>query len=260
MEHDLLSNKLFLITRPASRGEGLVRLLSEAGGECILFPTLDITVFPFQRVVSQLGKIFNLVDKVIFTSVHAVQERIVDLCYAEIFSRATVLAIGGATAEALRQKNVNPIVPRVGEHHSEGLLALPMLQQVAGQCIVVFSGAGGRALLERHLRKRGAQVMKISVYRRGCPVRRKFPPVTRVSYIISTSQESLSNLWQMAGIEGQPWLKEQHLVVISHAMKALAIKLGFVHPPIVSQGASDEAIYEAIVSEVGSTCDSYPLG
>ena len=89
------------------------------------------------------------------------------------------------------------------------------------------------------------------MYERECPViTDTFPPVEKIALVISTSEESLKNLWEMGGVEGQAWLKEQHLLVISSKMQELAEQLGFKYPAIKADNPSDEAVLEAVLFEL----------
>ncbi len=66
-----------------------------------------------------------------------------------------------------------------------------------------------------------------------------------VNLIISTSQESLENLWRLFGNMGGEWLLHTPLLVISPAMATRAEQFGF-RSIIVASGASDEAICTAL--------------
>ncbi len=74
-------------------------------------------------------------------------------------------AVGKSTAELLREKGVQAEVP-VLSSNSEGVLALPSLQSVAGEQVLIFSGEGGRTFLADQLRDRSATVDQCALYRR----------------------------------------------------------------------------------------------
>ena len=75
-------------------------------------------------------------------------------------------APGQGTAAVLRAL-VSVEAPMVSQD-SEGLLALPALQSeaVQGRRVAVFTAPGGRGLIPRVLRERGAEVAEVFVYRR----------------------------------------------------------------------------------------------
>lgn len=75
------------------------------------------------------------------------------------------LAVGATTAAALRRAGVaDPLYPR--RMDSEGLLALPQLQRVAGLDIGLVTAPEGRSHLTLSLRQRGARVLRADVYDR----------------------------------------------------------------------------------------------
>jgi len=76
----------------------------------------------------------------------------------------TWLAVGTGTAAALRRAGVPAFAPR--RMDSEGLLAMPALQDVAGVDIGFVTAPDGRNLLLPTLQARGARVHRAEVYRR----------------------------------------------------------------------------------------------
>lgn len=74
-------------------------------------------------------------------------------------------AIGAATAAALRRAGV-ATVQAPERMDSEGLLALPSLQALAGRRIGLLTAPGGRDRLAPALAARGAQVVRADVYAR----------------------------------------------------------------------------------------------
>lgn len=74
-------------------------------------------------------------------------------------------AVGKSTAAVLQSWNIEAVLPNQA-FNSEGLLALPSLQQVSGQQVLIFSGVGGRQLLADELSHRGAIVNRCELYRR----------------------------------------------------------------------------------------------
>jgi len=233
----------FLITKPQHQAKNLCKQIENSGGHCILLPTLAIKSLSPEQIAQTMTAL-SPIDKVIFTSANAVYP--VMPYWKEITTVPAIFAVGPGTAKALASFHITAKVPT--EFNSEGLLALPDLQAIQQQHIVIFSGEGGRELLQQELKKRGAAVQKIAVYKRERPMLTTvFPPAEDISLIISTSEESLKNLWEMVGLEGQAWLREQRLLVISAKMEILAQQLGFKQTPIKASNASDEAILEVIL-------------
>ena len=141
----------------------------------------------------------------------------------------------------------------VPEHNfsSEGLLALDDLQDMRARRVVIFRGNGGREVLRDTLVERGAEVDYVEVYRRACPlvdpqeIMPYWQPGT-LDVITITSNESLQNLFDMAGVEGQPQLREIPLLAVGERQAALAQQLGFTRQPVLAEHASDEAIVAAL--------------
>ncbi len=236
-----LTNLTFLITRPAHQSQNLCSSIETLGGHCIAFPTVEILPLPGHE--SLLANIdFSKIDKIIFVSANAVHPV---MSYWPMNYKPFVFAIGPGTATALTEHKVECQLPIEGQFTSEGLLALPELQSVAREKIIVFSGLGGRTVLAQALITLGAEVQQIAVYQRARP-RIALPPdiIERqppVDLIISTSRESLINLWQIAE-HNQPWLRQQQLLVISPGMTVLAKELGFQLSPLMAANASDHAL------------------
>lgn len=238
----------FIITRPAHQADYLHQQIKKAGGNCILFPTIEIlsTCNPqkLNPVLNNQAKI----NKIIFVSANAVYAVMPHL---QKTIMPPIYAIGPGTANALRDYQINAKIPADGHYNSEGLLALPDMQFLSEQSVIIFSGEGGRTLLAESLRQRGAKVEKIAVYQRAKPAKNLSEQVLKdwqaqtITAIIVTSAESLKNLHAMADL-GKEWLCQQRLLVISPTMQVLAKQLGFMHQPLVADNASDEAILRVL--------------
>lgn len=102
-------------------------------------------------------------DIVLFTSPNAVRSAstLQDLA---LLRGQQVLAVGRGTRSALRRRDIDAEAP--ARMDSEGLLAMPALNDVAGRRIGLVTGAGGRNLLAPALRERGARVARADTYRR----------------------------------------------------------------------------------------------
>jgi len=120
-----------------------------------------------------------------------------------------------------------------------------------GKKVVIFRGKGGRSKLYDSLTARGAEVEYAEVYQRTCPVI-EFQTMLdllgegNLDVITVASNESLQNLFHMAGPRGQPLLREKLLLVPGQRQLVLAEQLGFTKTPIVADNASDEAFINAL--------------
>jgi uroporphyrinogen-III synthase len=74
------------------------------------------------------------------------------------------LAVGSGTRRALQRAGIDALAP--SRMDSEGLLAMPELQDIRGHGIGLITAPDGRGLLAPTLAKRGAQVIHADVYAR----------------------------------------------------------------------------------------------
>ena len=156
-----------VVTRPRQQAARTAAALREAGAEVIEFPVLAI-----ESIEASLssGELVGAVG-IIFVSANAVAYGVPVLRRTgAIPATAQMFAIGRATAAALVDAGCKNVVSPQQSIDSEGLLALPQLQHVEGQHIILVKGQselGGRALLEQTLVARGARVTVLECYRRA---------------------------------------------------------------------------------------------
>ncbi len=156
-----LSGFVVLMTRPERQADELITAIEDYGGEAIRFPVIDIE----PKKSADIKRCLNMLptaDITIFISKNAV---LYGLHYVN-GDETAIAAIGPGTKSAieLADKHVD-IIPLQG-YDSEHLLAEAELQNVSGKNIRIIRGEGGRELLADTLRKRGAKVNYMSVYRR----------------------------------------------------------------------------------------------
>ena len=214
-----------LVTRPREQAEKLTLLIEGEGGEAIRFPVIEIAE---PKDTQALLAVIDRLDRfglAIFISRNAVNRAMnLILAHRGAWPRNVRIAcVGRGSARELKHFGVeNAIVP-AGRFDSEALLALPELQQVAGNRIVIFRGEGGRELLGDTLKARG-----------------------EIDIVSLTSVDGLQNLFDMLGPAGQQWLARTPVIVVSTRMAEVCRELGFKTEPLVAAQASDEAILEAI--------------
>lgn len=245
-------NKRVLVTRPAGQAERLCSLIEAAGGEAVRLPALEI--HPLEDT-SQLESLVAALDNfqlAVFVSVNAVQMGLPFILDRRPWPAGVKLAaVGPTSTRAIEHYGLS--VDYVPEHEfsSEGLLAVDALQDMHGKRVVIFRGKGGRSKLYDSLTARGAEVEYAEVYQRTCPVvdyqtMLELLQQDNLDVISVSSNESLQNLFHMAGPRGQPLLREKLLLVPGQRQLVLAEQLGFTKIPIVADNASDEAFMEAL--------------
>lgn len=154
-----LHGRTIVITRPVGTAAAMARRVQAAGGKPVLLPGMSL------RAADASTHLLLDVARVIFTSPAAVRYASGRIDWPDT---AAVLAVGRATAAALRRRGMDA-VDSPARQDSEGLLDLDALKQVRGQRIALIGAAGGRDLLRRELAGRGAQVSEIHVYQRLPP-------------------------------------------------------------------------------------------
>lgn len=145
-----------LIARTQPAADRWVAALAHAKLPAIACPVMDVTA------VDSPCRSLARIDLLIFVSAHAVANVPSELWFEA--KDKPCFAVGAATANALQQHNIVAFCP--DDESSEGLLALPALQAVAGRQVALFCGRGGRTLLQDELQRRGAEVHRYEVYER----------------------------------------------------------------------------------------------
>ena len=162
-----------LVTRPAGQEQALIDALTQRGHEAVHCPALAIEPLTLSAEDRTCLAQLDRQDRVIAVSANAVKmlAEKVDLSAASVTSW---LAVGQATAQALAAHGLPVQAPQTGAN-TEALLAMPGLQQVAGQKVLILAGEGGRELLGEALKERGAQVHSVALYRRTCDAQFSWP-------------------------------------------------------------------------------------
>jgi uroporphyrinogen-III synthase len=242
-----------LVTRPAHQAEALCRHIEQQGGRAERLPVMDILGPADPESLRRVAGELDQYDWAVFISANAV-ERALDKILAVRAWPATVgiAVIGRRSAQALTGYGLHAdLFPRQG-YDSEALLALPELQQLAGQRVVIFRGNGGREFLADTLRARGAQVDYVEAYQRVRPQTDVQPLLNRlqagaIDVVVVNSGESLDNLCAMLPKEELALLKQLPLLVVSERMVPLAAQRGFVRAPLVAMNATDDAVLAALL-------------
>ena len=247
-----LDNLTVLVTRPRHQTEELCALITAAGAEPINFPVLEIVPLQDNGSVSAIIDQLDGVDIAIFISANAVEQGLARVRQqrGRWPERVQLAVVGSSSARALERAGLSASICPERGFNSEALLAMPAMQQVQGRRIVIFRGHGGREMLAATLRQRGAQVEYAEVYQRRCPETdlgqlQQDGQLERISAIIVASNESLQNLYDMAGTEYRDWLLHTPLAVISQRCGELASYLGFHHYCVAGE-ASNQAMLEAV--------------
>lgn len=219
-----LHHRRIVVTRPAAQASALMQSIRELGGEPLLLPLLVIEPLPDPHQLRQAAETLSTARFAIFVSPNAVEQALpLLLAHGSWPEGVQAVAIGPGTAHALQQAHITDVLCPRQQYDSQGVLALPELQTVDGQRILIFRGEDGKAELGDGLQARGAQVAYIPCYRRLLPkdtaqhladLLSSDPP----DAFIVTSSEAARHLFSSAG---ESLLKQLQ-----------SIPIGVTHPQI----------------------------
>lgn len=207
-----LQGRRIVVTRAREQAGDLVRALQDRGAEAIVAPVIRI------QPLENLGRLraaltgLSAYRWVVFTSQNAVQivlDRLVAWGLTpRVFASTWIAAIGSATADMLKQRGLIPaLVPEefVAEalvealdERSDGLLA--------GSRVLVPSAEDARDVLAAGLRRRGATVENVPVYR-TVPVEDDFGALSaeiiarRIDAVTFTSSSTVRSFVHLVGQE-----------------------------------------------------------
>ena len=239
-----------VVTRPADQATPLAEAIRAAGGHAILFPAIEILdpadIRPLIDVIDRL----ETCNLAIFISPNAVARAMRRITARRAWPPGVrAAAIGQGGVRELQRFGISEVMAPVRSFDSEGLLALPQLQAVAGQRVVIFRGDGGRELLGDTLTARGAQVEYVECYRRARP-RADAAPLLKawarneVHAVTVTSREGLRNLFEMLGEPGLSWLRRTPVFVPHPRIAAVARELGCGQ--VIESAPGDAGLIEAL--------------
>lgn len=207
-----LKGRRIVVTRAREQAGDLVRALEEHGAQAIVAPVIRIqpleNLGPLRAALSGL----SAYRWVVFTSQNAVQivlDRLVAWGLTpRVFASTWIAAIGNATADMLKQRGLIPaLVPE--EFVAEALVeALDQRSDglLAGSRVLIPSAEDARDVLAVGLRRLGATVESIPVYR-TVPVQGDFGDIIseiidrRIDAVTFTSSSTVSRFVELVGPE-----------------------------------------------------------
>jgi uroporphyrinogen-III synthase len=241
-----------LVTRPRGQEATLGDALRAAGHEVFHQPLLELEPLAelppdARRCVMDL----DLYQHVIFISGNAVRFGMewIENYWPQLPVGITWYAVGAKTAAALSECGIRALSPGA-DMSSEGLLALPDLQSIAGQRVLIVKGEGGREALQEALQSRGAKVDTLPCYRRRCPRLAEGELARRlkgwhIDTILISSGEGLGNLLALLSTEETTNFTGVRLLVPSARVEGMARQAGFSRV-VIAANASDDAMLAAL--------------
>jgi uroporphyrinogen-III synthase len=256
MSEAILQNVRVIVTRPPEQAHALENALSALGADVMGVPGLVILPAVDDWAIKQQFQDLDCYQHLIFTSVNAVQFGMqwIDRYWPQWPVGVHCYSVGPGTASALTGHGVHSQLPQ--QFSSEGLLALPALQNIKDQRVLIVKGQGGRTLLKETLQERNAQVDCAEVYSRACPEPEP-GAVTQLEVwlaennpivLLLSSVEVLENLKiQLASSWNN--LKKAFVLVISERI-AQRVRLEGFTQVTVSPGPSNDIVINTLISLV----------
>lgn len=150
-----------LLVRPANRLPEDVAICRQFGWQAVPFPPLNIV--PNNNRIYQLPDLILQSDAVFWVSPTAVETAGLDLSGC----LKPHVAVGAATAKALRKSGAAWVWYPENGHDSEAVLTLPIWERLPENArVLIVNGGGGRPHLAQELSWRGYQIRNIAIYYR----------------------------------------------------------------------------------------------
>jgi len=192
-----------LVTRAEGQSAETSRHYRQLGAHVIEVPVIEIQ--PPDDPAPLCDAIANLpsYDWIIFTSTNAVAKFFEGLSEAGKDARAIrakVAAVGQRTADAIRAQGIRP--DRVAEDAvAEGVVQALESETLAGAKVLFPRAAAGREVIPNELRKRGARVDVIAVYKTVVPsdAEPRLAAIAQVDWVTFTSPSTVKNFLALGG-------------------------------------------------------------
>jgi uroporphyrinogen-III synthase len=245
-----LAGAAVVITRPSATAAGLRRRVRALGAVSLALPGVALRGADDPQAARSALRAARTADVVVFTSPAAVRYAFAlepGLC----FRRSTeVCSPGAATARALVRRGIPGVSWPRARQDSEGLLRLPALRAVRGRRVVLIGAPEGRELLARSLRRRGARVEPVMVYRRVAPryTKRQLDALAQAPeplITLLTSAAALDHLRAELPPALYARLVAGELVVSSQRLACKARDAGFGHVQLAASPAPADLVRAA---------------
>ncbi len=242
-----------LITRPDERGEQLTEMLNKAGIAAIHLPLFAIE--PGTELNDLPNKVNQLKsgDYIFAVSKHAVDYATATLKYTGFHWRNDLhyFTVGQRTATYFAGQSEQCIAYPYRQENSEGLLALPAMQQLHEKTVLILRGNGGREFFAQQASARGAEVIQMECYRR-IPIIYNNAEQTSlckragVNTIVATSMEILTALMDFVPENEHNWLTDCRLITVSRRIGRFAEQSGW-QKVIISPRADNQTLLHTLL-------------
>ena len=249
-----------LLTRAAEQATELGAALEAAGYDVDNLPALAIEPVDAAEITATYTA-EPVPDFAIFVSTNAVRHGFAAL---NLDAATRLVAIGRATADALRETGTADVIENPGVRSEDLLNVDEFGGDLAGKRIVIVRGDGGRDVLRETLTDRGADVDMIDVYRRALPdipagdIEAATTALDGGDYaaVIAMSRASYANLETLLGRDR---LAAATVVTPSYGVLDGRRELGAAERTVLADGPDAEslvvALGNALSAEKAATAD-----
>ena len=238
-----LYGKKIVITRPEDQAADFIRILSELGAECLLFPTITILPPESWKELDKAIRSLTQYDWIIFTSVNGVKyffERLkLQKKDARYLNGINIGAIGPGTGTALMEMGINPdLIP--DRYWAEGVVEGLKKSLLVGKKVLLPRPVIARDYIPKKLAESGAIVDVVEAYQTVKPEYSQHQlnmlfEDSAIDMITFTSPSTVDNF--LALLKGQSIFKE--------VVKAKVACIG----PITAQRAVEKGLVVDIVPD-----------
>lgn len=212
-----LRGKTILITRAAAQSADLRKALETLGARVLECPSIEIAPVEDWTAVDQAIANLNSYQWLIFTSTNAVEHFMQRVLAKDVTCTVQVAAVGTSTARKVQDWLLTAsLIPTT--FRAEGLLeAFP--QDLHGVRILLPRAETARELLPEELRRRGATVDVVTVYRTiksegGLADLRTLLANETIHAVVFTSPSAVRSVSETLGDEGTALLSPIPIAVI----------------------------------------------
>lgn len=198
-----LQDKRIVLLRTPEQGQEMHDALIELGAEVILCPVIKIV--PIKKALKTISLSFvKKFTTVIFTSANGVQifmnQWFENHWDARKLSHVKIITVGSKTALSLKPFGIIPdAVP--DKFVAEGILHL-LDEDLRKEAVLIPTAQDARPVLPEELRKRGAIVEVLPIYKTVRPQIKK-TPIYDDDWVVFTSSSSVKNFFESELYRGQ---------------------------------------------------------
>jgi uroporphyrinogen-III synthase len=245
-----LAGAWVIVTRPAGSAASLKRRIVQLGARAVGLPGQSLRATSDAKAARAALLAQRDADALIFVSPAAVRFAFALVPKFRPLRRVRLLAVGAATARALRRHGLAAQRAPHSNQSSEGLLALDELNHVRGQRVAIVGAPGGREILPTTLARRGAQVSMVTVYRRvaarlDARHSNALNGLGHPTFLMLSSQNTLQMLKQSLPAAAWTQLLRAEVIASSSRIAFAARELGFASVVIARSALSSDLLNAA---------------